>query len=53
MRVPGGAHTVTFRYRPRWRVAGPAVSLLGIALTFVLILAAVVPWRPGNGEGRP
>jgi uncharacterized membrane protein YfhO len=53
VRVPGGAHTVTFLYQPRWRVAGPALSLCGILLAAVLILAAVLPWRRHRGRTGP
>ncbi len=53
VRVPGGAHTVTFRYLPRWRVAGPVLSLCGIILAAVLILAALLPWRPHVWRAGP
>jgi hypothetical protein len=50
VKVPRGRHTVTFSYRPRWRVAGPAISLAGILLALVLLLAAALP--PGRGRER-
>jgi len=36
--VPGGRHTVTFSYRPRWRTAGPLLSLTGLLLAGGLLL---------------
>lgn len=43
--VPHGSHRVTFSYQPRWRVAGPALSLTGILLAAGLILSAAVVRR--------
>lgn len=48
VKVPGGLHTVIFSYRPRWRVAGPVISLIGIMLAAGLILAAFMPLRRGS-----
>jgi len=51
VRVPAGKHTVAFRYRPRWRVAGPLVSLAGLMLAGGVILISLTgkrPWRAGE-----
>ncbi len=53
VRVPGGEHNVIFRYQPRWRLAGPLASLLGLVLAGGLILAGALPSRRKERRAGP
>jgi len=51
VKVPAGSHTVTFTHQPRWRLAAPALTLLGLGLAGLLVIGALLPLRRTAGAG--